>query len=127
LRNGYPAQHLAHGNARNALLGGVQQEPTDERCPQAAQVELGREEGLVKSVEDEHVCHQLPYEPGDLRCATEVVIEAPDYRAQHPPAVEREARYHIEQAQQQVDECQVLQDCRCVSPRLAHRRSDHLQ
>ena len=107
LANRDAAHHLTHHHASNTLLCGVQEEPPDKGVPETTQIR--REECNVKPQEDEAVGNQLPDEAGNARSRLEVVAHAPDDSTQHAPTVQGEARYHVEQAQQQVDERQVTE------------------
>src|SRR5688572_11788858 len=91
----HAAQGLAHCRAGGGLLGSIEQEPANEREPEAAQIEVGSEKRLVEPKDDKAISDKLSDIPRDTSGSLEVLIDGPDDSTKHAPTVKGEAWDHV--------------------------------
>ena len=96
-----PAQALANPHLCIAGAGGIEQKPADEDHPQPAEARPRKEPDHTESNEAER--NTLACPRGGSGRAGCIAGEPPEDRSQHAPTVEREAGYHVEDGERDID------------------------
>ena len=103
-----PAQRLLHGEIPHLGTGGLEQEPAEEREPDAR--EGAEEDDLGEPERDEEVREDPCHRGRRGRRPDEIALCLPEERPEHAPSVERKRGQQIEDEQDEVDEPHVADD-----------------